>query len=114
MTDFSIEFEEGSDITEYFNEFKKNIKKTPFISAKLFIEDNHAFFHIKPLMFPMYWFAPVIWIIGYIFTGRLSRGFFLAGMVPGLTFLLYTKYWYIMMLYIGKWKGKYKGKIQLL
>ena len=114
MADFSIEFEKGSDIEEYFSSIVKKIDINAFFSAKLFIDDNLAFFHIKPLIFPMYWISPIIWIFSWVLMGTFNLTVFLIGGIPAISFLFYTKQWYIIVLYIGKWKGKYKGKIKPL
>ena len=114
MADFSIEFDKESDFIVYLHEFRQRIDLNAFFTAKLFIDGNMAFFHIKPLIFPFYWMAPIIWIMGSVFAQGFNMGVFVAGCVPGITFLLYTRYWYIMALYIGKWKGGYRGKIKVL
>lgn len=113
MADFSIQFQKDSDIILYLEKFRQNIKKTPFFDVKLFIEDNFAFFHIRPLIFPIYWLSPIIWCIG-IFMFGFNLKLLIFGAIPGLTYLLYIRPWYVLMFYIGKWKGKYKGWIKLL
>lgn len=114
MADFSISFEEGSDVMVYLDSFKQRIAYNAYFDAKLFIEGNQAFFHIKPLLFPIYRISPIIWAIGWGITGRMSWPLFVIGGIPSLIFPLYTKYWYILFLYLGKWRGKIKGKITVL
>jgi len=113
MTDFSIKFEQNSDIPIYLEQFRKNIKKTPLFDVKLFIEDDMAFFHIRPLFFPLYWLSPCILTIGY-FIGGFNWPLLIIACIPGITVLVYMKHWYILFLYIGKWKGRYRGKFRVL
>lgn len=114
MTDFSIEFDEDSTVKLYLLKVKQNIIKASFLDVKIFFEPGFAFFHIKPLMWPLYWLCPFIWVAGYVIQGELSLPALLIGAIPGFSLLFYIKYWYIMGLYIGKWKGKYKGNLRAL
>jgi len=113
MADFSISFDEKGDIPKYLDDFTQNIKKTPFFDIRLFRERGFAFFHIKPIMFPLYYISFIIWGFGFAINRGFSFPVLLIGGIPGISYLFYNKFWYIIVMYIGKWKKGYKGKIKL-
>lgn len=114
MADFSISFDNEGNFLQYLEDFKTRIDLNPMFNVKIFQEDNFVFFHIKPLIFPLYLFSPIIWILGFAFAGGFNWLILGIGSIPGFTLLLYSKYWYILALYIAKWRGKIEGKIYML
>jgi len=114
MVIFGIKFEQRSGVVDYLAEFKRRTGLNAFLDAKLFIHDDMAIFYIQPLIFKLYYLAPIIWILGFIFSGGFNMSYILIGLIPGITYIFYMKYIYLLALYIGIYKGKYKGKIKPL
>jgi len=113
MVDFSVRYK-GEGMKSYLQTIEENVKRTPFMNAKVFISEDMAFIHIRPLIFPFHYFAPMIWIFGFLITGGFNLVVMGIGMIPGFMYLFYNKYFYVMMLYIGKRKNNVMGSFKLL
>lgn len=118
MAVFGIEIENNGTIASYMEQIDEKLNqksKTPFYRGNVIpFAENKYIIYIKTLYPPYFIFGLVVWVMGWIFTGR----FLLAWFLPGLIILFPLIFWhwglFYLLLRIGARKSGYKQKMKLL
>lgn len=113
MVLMGFEHDNGPIVNKFIDAFSYRIKSIPFVDGEAITKGNKAIFHIRPLVWPIYWIGIMIWVSGFI-AGLSKPAYLVAGLIPFLTVLFYMRSWYVLLLYIGLRKAKYRGKLRML